>query len=122
MLNNSLFACIVLQMKKINVNNLKVDQKLLDFVNEEAIPETNIDIDRLWMGFDKAVHALTPINKKLLDKRKKIQNKINEWHLSNKNENFDESKYFIFLKSIGYIVDEKEDFTIKMGSPSEGIH
>ena len=78
-------------MKKINVNNLQVDEQLLNFVNEEAIPNTNINIDSFWSGFDKNVHDLAPINKKLLEKRDEIQKKIDEWHLSNKSVDFDES-------------------------------
>ena len=30
-------------MKKININNLKVDENLLDFINNEVIPGTDID-------------------------------------------------------------------------------
>ena len=53
-------------MKKINVNNLQVDEELIKFINEEAIPGTNINVNNFWSGFDKAVHDLAPINKKLL--------------------------------------------------------
>ena len=53
-------------MKKIKINNLQVDEHLFRFVNEEAIPGTNINIDKFWSGFDKAVHNLFPINRKLL--------------------------------------------------------
>ena len=54
-------------MKKINVNNLKVDELLYKFINEEVIPGTNINPNNFWDGFDKAVHYLSPINKKLID-------------------------------------------------------
>ena len=62
-------------MKKININNLQVDERLFRFINEEAIPDTNINIDKFWSGFDKTVHNLAPINKKLLEKRDEIQKK-----------------------------------------------
>ena len=61
-------------MKKINVNNLKVDELLYKFINEEVIPGTNINPNNFWDGFDKAVHYLSPINKKLIEKREQIQN------------------------------------------------
>ena len=84
-------------MKKININNLQVDERLLSFVNEEAIPGTNINVDNFWSGFSKTVHDLTPINKKLLETRDQVQKKIDEWHLSNKGAAFDKNKYFSFL-------------------------
>ena len=108
-------------MKKININNLQVDERLLSFVNEEAIPGTNINVDNFWSGFSKTVHDLTPINKKLLETRDQIQKKIDEWHLSNKGAAFDKNKYFSFLKSINYLVEEKEDFKITTSNVDEEI-
>ena len=108
-------------MKKIKVNNLQVDEQLFRFLNEEAIPGTNINIDKFWNDFDKAVHNLTPINKELLEKRDKIQKKIDEWYLSKKGTTFDKDQYFNFLKSINYIVDEKEDFKITTSNVDEEI-
>ena len=108
-------------MKKIKINNLQVDEPLFKFLNEEAIPGTNINVDKFWEDFDKAVHNLAPINKELLKKRDQIQKKIDEWHLSKKGAAFDKDKYFNFLKSINYIVDEKEDFKIKTSNVDEEI-
>ena len=108
-------------MKKININNLQVDERLFKFISEEAIPGTNINIDKFWSGFDKAVHNLFPINRKLLEKRDEIQKKIDEWHLSRKGATFDKDEYFNFLKSINYIVEEKEDFKITTSNVDEEI-
>jgi len=108
-------------MKKININNLQVDEQLLSFVNEEAIPDTNINVNNFWNGFSKTVHDLAPINKKLLEERNQIQKKIDEWHLSNKGSAFDKNKYFSFLKSINYLVEEKEDFKITTSNVDKEI-
>ena len=108
-------------MKKININNLQVDEQLFRFVNEEAIPGTNINADNFWSGFDKAVHNLAPVNKKLLEKRDQIQKKIDQWHLSKKGASFNKDEYFNFLKSINYIVKEKEDFKIITSNVDEEI-
>ncbi len=62
-------------MKKIVVNNLKIDEHLLNFINDEAIPGTGIDLNDFWKGFEKVVHDLAPVNKKLLEKRNEIQKK-----------------------------------------------
>ncbi len=108
-------------MKKININNLQVDEQLLKFINEEIIPGTNINVDNFWDGFAKTVNDLAPINKKLLEKRDQIQKKIDKWHLSNKGAAFDKNKYLSFLKSINYIVEEKEDFKIITSNVDEEI-
>ena len=108
-------------MKKINVNNLQVDEQLFKFLNEEAIPGTDINIDKFWSDFDKAVHQLAPINKKLLETRNEIQKKIDSWHLSNKSKDFDKDEYFKFLKKINYIVEKKEDFKITTSQVDEEI-
>ncbi len=100
-------------MKKVSVNNLQISEELLKFINDEAIPGTDLDINKFWKGFDDAVHNLTPINKKLLKKRDDIQKKIDEWHLQKKGSNFNKDEYFNFLKSIGYIAEDQGDFKIE---------
>ena len=76
-------------MKKTRVGNLNIDDRFIKFIDDEAIKGTGIDRDNFWSGFDKAVHELAPINKKLLQKRDEIQKKIDEWHLLNKGNSFD---------------------------------
>mgnify|MGYP001426354477 FL=1 len=108
-------------MKKVSVNNLQISEELLKFVNDEAIPGTDLDINKFWKGFDDAVHNLTPINKKLLKKRDDIQKKIDEWHLQKKGSNFNKDEYFNFLKSIGYIAEDQGDFKIETANVDKEI-
>ena len=49
-------------------NGLKINTKLLDFVNNEIIPGTNIKSEEFWTSFGKIVHELAPINKRLIQK------------------------------------------------------
>jgi len=100
-------------MSIIEKNGLKINLTLFDFINKEVLPGTNIIMDDFWTKFEKAVHELAPINKKLIEKRENIQEKIDEWHKSNKGKDFDKKNYTEFLKSISYIVEEKEDFKIE---------
>ena len=95
----------------IEKNGLKISYNLYDFINNEVIPGTDIKVDKFWNSFEKAVHELAPLNKKLIQKREDIQKKIDEWH--KKNKEFDKKKYIEFLKSIAYIVEEKKDFNIE---------
>ena len=91
-------------MKKTAINNLKVDENLLDLIDNEVIPGRGIDPKKFWSEFDKSIHELSPKNKELIQKRNDIQKKIDQWHLSKKGSNFDKSEYIDFLKSINYLI------------------
>ena len=108
-------------MSKVSKQNLKVDSKIADFINNEVLPGTGIQQEKFWIGFDKVVHELAPINSQLIKKREKIQKSIDEWHLSKKGTEFNKEEYFNFLKSINYIVEEKEDFKINTTNVDEEI-
>jgi malate synthase len=99
-------------MNKIKKGNLSVSSVLLDFINKEVIPGIGINTDEFWKKFDTAVHELAPINKALIKKRETIQKQIDTWHLANKDKDLNKDEYIKFLKSINYIVEEKEDFQI----------
>ena len=58
-----------------SINNLKVSEKLLSFVNDQLLSDTNIAPKDFWSGFDKAVHELTPRNKELIQIRDDLQKK-----------------------------------------------
>ena len=60
----------------VDKNGLKVSSTLLNFINNEVIPNTNINIDNFWSKFSNVVHELSPINKVLIQKREVIQKKI----------------------------------------------
>ena len=94
-------------------NGLKISSNLFNFINNEVLPGTDILPDKFWDGFEKAVHELAPINKNLILKREDIQKKIDEWHKQNKGKELNKKDYIKFLKSISYIVEEKEEFSIE---------
>ena len=100
-------------MSFIEKKGLKISSILFDFVNKEIIPGTDIQTDKFWDGFEKTVHQLAPINKRLIEKRETIQKQIDNWHKKNKGKELNKKEYTEFLKSISYIVEEKEDFNIE---------
>ena len=102
-------------------NGLKINTKLFDFVNNEIIPGTNVKSEEFWNNFGNTVHELAPINKKLIQKREDIQKKIDEWHKKNKGKELDKKEYLEFLKSISYIVEEKDDFNIETTNVDDEI-
>ena len=100
-------------MSKIDKNGLKISSTLFEFINNEAIPGTNIDVEDFWSKFSKATHELAPANKSLIEKRELIQKKIDDWHKSKLDKKFDKNEYINFLKSISYLVKEDENFKIE---------
>lgn len=97
--------------KYVKVGNLQVADILYEFINHEVLPNSGVEKDHFWSGFENLVDELTPINKKLLKRRDEIQEKINEWHRKNRGHiNFE--KYKSFLQEIGYLEPEVEDFQI----------
>ena len=108
-------------MEMIEKNGLKINSTLFDFVNNEAIPNTKINSNLFWSKFSNIVHELTPINKTLIEKREIIQKKIDDWHKSNKENDLIKTDYTNFLKSIGYIVEEENNFKIETDGVDEEI-
>ena len=108
-------------MKKKKKNNLKIDSILFEFINNQAIPGTGINSDDFWNKFENVVHELAAINKNLLIKREVIQKKIDEWHKIRIGKTIDKEEYTKFLKSIDYIVEEKEDFEISTSNIDKEI-
>ena len=108
-------------MKLINVKELKINQTLFDFINNEVLPGTDINKDNFWGKFSEVVHELSPINKELLEKREKIQKQIDDWHLANSKEKFNKDDYTKFLKSISYLSEEGDDFEINTSNVDEEI-
>ena len=100
--------------KYIQVNDLKVADKLYHFINDELLKDTKISQEKFWIGFDKAVHELAPQNRKLIKKREELQKKIDEWHINNKGNEININDYKKFLKNIGYLKDEGPDLKLKM--------
>ena len=110
-----------MKLKYQTVNNLKIADNLLAFINEELLKNTSISPDQFWSGFDKAVHELAPKNKELIKFRDELQNKINEWHLKNKGNKVDIGEYKKFLKEIGYLKDEGPNFKIETKNVDDEI-
>ena len=100
-------------MSIIEKNGLKISSRLFDFINNEVIPGTTINSDEFWIKFAEIAHELAPLNKSLIQKREEIQKKIDAWHKQNKDKELNKKEYTEFLKSISYIAEEKEDFSIE---------
>ena len=92
-LNKLEFKYSSMRSKYHSVNNLKVSEELLLFVNNELFNGTDISPEKFWEDFDKAVHELAPKNKELIDFRETLQKKIDKWHIDNKGKNIQIKEY-----------------------------
>ena len=98
--------------KRINIGNLKIDEELYTLVQDEIAPGTGINVDTFWKEFDSIVTDFAPENRALLQKRETLQQQIDTWHLEHKNETIDFVLYSTFLKEIGYLLPEGDDFKV----------
>ncbi|MDC2973919.1 malate synthase G [Candidatus Pelagibacter sp.] len=96
----------------IKINTLSVSKNLVDFVKNELLTGLDINEKDFWDGFDKSINELAPINKKLLEVRETLQSEIDLWLKKNKNGEFNHQEYKNFLKEIGYLKEEGNDFKI----------
>ncbi|MDZ7820039.1 MAG: hypothetical protein U5K55_16175 [Aliarcobacter sp.] len=108
-------------MEKIKQGNLKIEKILYDLINNEILPKIDISKDKFWNSFENIIDTLTPINKELLKTRDDLQEKLDNWYKNNNYNSNDLTIYKEFLKDIGYLVEEKEDFIINTISVDKEI-
>lgn len=106
---------------RVTVGNLRVAKVLYDFINNEALPGTDIEPDTFWSGVDKVVADLTPKNEELLARRDDLQARIDKWHRQRVIEPLDHDAYKAFLTEIGYLLPEPDDFTITTAGVDDEI-
>jgi len=106
---------------RVSAGNLRVARVIYDFVNNEALPGTEIDPDSFWAGVDKVVTDLTPKNQDLLNHRDQLQAQIDKWHRQRVIEPLDIDAYRQFLTEIGYLLPAPEDFTITTSGVDDEI-
>ncbi len=92
---------------------LQVDNQLVEFLEGNALPGTDVSADAFWQGLAGLVETMGPRNKALLEKRANIKAQIDAWHIERRGQTFDAAEYKSFLSSIGYLVEQGADFSIE---------
>ncbi|WP_041638452.1 malate synthase G [Anoxybacillus flavithermus] len=95
----------------VQVGRLQVAKLFYEFIVGEVLPNSQVDKDKFWKNFEQLINEFTPKNKALLAKRDELQEKINEWHKQHRSQ-FNFEQYKSFLREIGYLEPEVEDFEI----------
>ena len=96
-----------------NEINLKISSSLKDFTKNEVLPGLNISPHYFWSSFENLVEKFSSRNKNLLIKRSELQEKIDHWHIQNRNKEFNLDEYKNFLTDIGYLHPRAGNFKIK---------
>ena len=105
-------------MKRIGI---KVAGVLHAFIEQEALPGTGVAPDAFWNGLAGLVRDLAPRNRDLLDLRDQLQSRIDEYHRANAGKPFDAPGYERFLREIGYLRPEPDDFSIRTENVDDEI-
>ena len=96
----------------ITKGSLSVAEELSSFLSTEVLPGLEISEDHFWSSLEKIIQEFSPRNKELLDIRESMQSQIDAWHLANPGGEKNLDVYKDFLKDIGYLLPEGEDFKI----------
>ena len=98
--------------KYINKGSLSVSTDLEAFLKYEVLPGLDLSEDHFWNSLENIINEFSPRNKELLDIRESMQGQIDAWHLANPGGEKNLDVYKDFLKGIGYLLPEGEDFKI----------
>ncbi|MEL7394770.1 MAG: malate synthase G [Pseudomonadota bacterium] len=99
--------------QRIDKNGLQVDERLVRFLDDDALPGSGVSTQQFWSGFAQLIQTMSPKNKALLDRRDQLQSQIDDWHTRRQNQPHDHEGYKSFLKDIGYLHEEGPDFEIE---------
>ncbi|MEM9912991.1 MAG: malate synthase G [Pseudomonadota bacterium] len=99
--------------QRIDKNGLQVDERLVRFLDDHALPGSGVSTQQFWSGFAQLIQTMSPKNKALLDRRDQLQSQIDDWHTRGQNQPHDHEGYKSFLKDIGYLHEEGPDFEIE---------
>ena len=98
---------------RIEKAGLQVDAIFAAFVEERALPGTGVSAEAFWEGLSRLAHEMGPENRRLLAVREEMQQKIDGWHMARKGQAHDSAAYEAFLREIGYLLPEGDDFEVE---------
>ncbi|MBP6725412.1 MAG: malate synthase G [Halioglobus sp.] len=97
---------------RIQRGGLQVAPVLCELLEVDIAPGTGVTAQQFWQGLEAIVNELAPRNRELLATRDKLQAQIDAWHRANPGAGYDRVAYKAFLREIGYLLPEGEDFAI----------
>ena len=89
----------------VSIHGLQVAGSLHRFLEQEALPGTDVQPAAFWEGLASIIHDLAPRNRALLAERDRLQAALDDWYASHPGPVADPVVYRAFLKEIGYLKD-----------------
>lgn len=96
-----------------DIHGMQVASELADFIEAKALPGTGVSAEAFWAGLSGLVNGMGDENRALLAKREDIQGRIDAWHVERRGQPHDAVAYTAFLRELGYLVPEGDDFEIE---------
>ena len=100
-------------LARVRYGGLHVSKELDNFLRDELVPGINIQPSLFWKSLESILDTFGPKNLELLAKRESLQKQIDNWHLERKGQEHNAPEYKNFLKEIGYLLEEGDDFSIE---------
>ena len=98
---------------RVTYGGLHVSKELDNFLREELVTGINIQPSLFWKSLESILDTFGPKNIELLTKRDSLQEQIDNWHIQRKDQDHNAAEYKSFLKEIGYLLEEGDDFSIE---------
>ena len=98
---------------RVKYGGLHVSKELDKFLRDEVVTGINIQPSLFWKSLESILDTFGPKNIELLAKRESLQKQIDNWHIERKGQEHNAHEYKNFLKEIGYLLEEGDDFSIE---------
>ena len=106
---------------RIEIGGLGVARALHDLVRDEIAPGTGVEPETFWRALGDIVGDLGPKNRALLERRERLQSRIDAWHEERAARSIDPAEYRAFLESIGYLLPDGGEFRIETANVDDEI-
>ena len=107
--------------ERVTSGGLQIAKELYDLIADEVAPGTNVQPDVFWEQMAAICQDLVPRNQALLKRRDELQVQIDDWYHAHQGQVHDPVAHEAFLREVGYLEEEGDDFEITTENVDEEI-